>query len=114
MDPLALDLRKTLRQLEALARTLGAKVRYESMKLPGGDVGLGRGGVCRVGGRTVILCEQHLPLVDKVSVLAEAIVSYGVVPMHLPRPLRLRLQRRIARLGGLSARAQSTPARRRG
>ncbi len=105
MEPAAPDLKKTLRHLEALARKLGAKVRYESMRLPGGDVGLGRGGICSVGGRRVILCEERLPLVDKVSVLAEAIVSCGVVPMHLPRPLRLRLQRRIARLAVFSGRA---------
>jgi hypothetical protein len=100
VEPAPVDLKKTLRELEMLARKLGAKVRYESMGLAGGDVGIGRGGICRVGGRTVILCEEHLPLVDKVSVLAEAIVACGVVPIHLPRPLRLRLQRRIARLVG--------------
>jgi hypothetical protein len=94
VDPAPVDLRKTLRQLELLARRLGAKVRYESIELPGGDVGLGRGGLCRIGGRAVILCDEHLPLVDKVSVLAEAIASYGVMPLHLPRALRAKLQRR--------------------
>jgi hypothetical protein len=107
--PTQVDLRKTLKQLELLAKKLGAKVRYEPIELPGGDVGLGRGGICRIAGRPVILCDARLPVIDKVSVLAEAIATYGVVPLHLPRSLRLKLQRQIARLSA-HARPRAVPS----
>lgn len=100
--PTPLDPRKTLKELEILARKLGARIRYEAIELPGGDVGLGRGALCRIAGRPVILCDARLPVVDKVSVLAEAIATYGVVPIHLPRALRLKLQRQIARAAALT------------
>lgn len=94
---MATTLRTTLRALEDLATGIGATVRYEDLKIPktsrdpAGSVA--RGGLVRVGGRTVILCEQRLPVVDKVAVVAEALASLGVELLHLPPLMRARIGR---------------------
>lgn len=97
-------LKRTLRSLETLARKLGVKVRYEAIVLPGreashgstrvGDASIGRGGLVRLHGAPVIVCDVGLPLVDKVSVLAEALARFDVATIGLSPIVRSRLRAR--------------------
>jgi hypothetical protein len=99
-------LRRTLRSLETIARNLGVPIRYDAIVLPGRDASdgsarvgsssIGRGGLVRVGGGPLILCDSGLPLIDKVAVLAEALASFEVHAIHLPPVMRARLRSRRA------------------
>ena len=99
-------LRRTLRSLETIARNLGVPIRYDAIVLPGRDASdgsarvgsssIGRGGLVRVAGSPLILCDSGLPLIDKVAVLAEALASYEVHAIHVPPLVRARLCRRRA------------------
>ncbi|MFI5302088.1 MAG: hypothetical protein ACHREM_28690 [Polyangiales bacterium] len=97
-------LRRTLKSLETLARKLGVKVRYEAIVLPGreandgssrsGEASVGRGGLVRLYGAPVIVCDVGLPIVDKVSVLAEALARFDVQTISLSPIVRSRLRAR--------------------
>jgi hypothetical protein len=99
-------LKRTLKSLETLARKLGVKVRYEAIVLPGrdandgstrvGEASIGRGGLVRLHGAPVIVCDVGLPVVDKVSVLAEALARFDVATIGLSPILRSRLRARRA------------------
>ena len=95
------QLRASLQALEALAARAGAPVRYESFKVlrpkERETSSVARGGLVRLGPRALILCEQALPVIDKIAVLAEALASLGVEVLDLPPVLRARLRRRPAR-----------------
>ena len=88
-------LRATLRQLEQLANELGTPVRYDAIVQPrGARPGDGyriRGGLCRVRGKSLIVCDAALPLVDKVFVLAEVLSSLGVELLAMPKVVRRRV-----------------------
>lgn len=89
------DLRATLHELEGLARKLAMPVRYDVIEL-GRKRGesssrsewVVRGGLCRLHGRSMIVCDARLPLVDKVVVIAEVLAAQGVEVMALPPLLR--------------------------
>lgn len=84
------DLRATLRRLERLARSVGAPVRWDVTPKAKGYVV--HGGLCTVNGRSMIVCDRALPLVDKVVVVAEVLASLGVDVLELPEILRARLR----------------------
>lgn len=88
-------LRATLRQLEQLADKLGTPVRYDAIVQPrgakSGDAQRVRGGLCRVRGRALIVCDAALPLVDKVFVLAEVLSGLGVELLSMPKVVRRRV-----------------------
>jgi hypothetical protein len=93
-----MHLRKLLSGLEAVARDVGAPVRYEALRLPrapkegrAGEVG--RGGLVRLGARAVIVCDERLPVVDKIHVVAEALARFDVALLHLPPLLAARIHR---------------------
>jgi hypothetical protein len=99
---MAMHLRQLLRGLEAVARDAGAPVRYESLRLPKASDGarageVGRGGLVRLGDRALIVCDERLPLVDKVFVVAEALGRLDVTLLHLPPLLAARLAHRRGR-----------------
>lgn len=88
-------MRATLRQLEELAEKLGTPVRYDAIRQPrGAKEGEGfriRGGLCRVRGKSLIVCDVALPLVDKVFVLAEVLSGLGVELLAMPKVVRKRV-----------------------
>ena len=88
-------LRATLRQLEELADKLGTPVRYDTIVQPRGTKAGGgyriRGGLCRVRGKSLIVCDEALPLVDKVFVLAEVLSGLGVELIAMPEVVRKRV-----------------------
>lgn len=89
----------TLRELEAIARQVGAPVRYEAMRvgLPRDDRRVtGRGGLVRVRGAASIVCDESLPPIDKVFVLAEALAALDVEYLHLPNLVRSLIRKRPA------------------
>jgi hypothetical protein len=89
-------LRATLRQLEELADELGTPVRYDAIRQPrGAKTGDGfriRGGLCRVKGKSLIVCDAALPIVDKVFVLAEVLSGLGVELLAMPKVVRKRVR----------------------
>jgi hypothetical protein len=80
-----------LRRLERLARGVGTPVRYDDVLPKKGRYHV-RGGLCTVNGRTLIVCDRALPLVDKIAVVAEVLASRGVEVLELPPILRARLR----------------------
>ena len=93
------DLRTILRRLERLARAMGTPVRYDAV-LPSSTGYVVRGGLCRVHGRSMIVCDVALPLVDKVAVVAEVLSAAGVEVLALPVILGARIRRRRAVVKG--------------
>jgi len=94
-------LRASLRDLEVLAARAGVPIRYETFKLLKGKErdtsSLARGGLVRLGPRKFVLCEQSLPVIDKIAVIAEALASIGIDVLDLPPLLRARIHKRPAR-----------------
>ncbi len=80
-----------LRRLERLAREVGTPVRYDAV-LPKKGGYVVRGGLCKVKGRLLIVCDEALPLVEKVAIVAEVLASRGVEVFELPPILRARLR----------------------
>ncbi len=95
------ELRASLQALEAHAARAGAPVRYEAFKLlrpkERETSSVARGGLVRLGPRAFVLCEQSLPIIDKIAVVAEALAALGVDVLDLPPVLRARLHRKPAR-----------------
>lgn len=94
------ELRTTLRQLETLAAKLGVGVRYEGLKTSARKEpsrSTGRGGLVRFGAVRLILCDDALPVIDKIAVLAEALAALGVDSLLVPPVLRARIHKRPAR-----------------
>ena len=100
---MSVDLRTLLRRLERLARTMGTPVRYDAV-VPSVTGYVVRGGLCRVHGRAMIVCDVTLPLVDKVAVVAEVLSAAGVEVLALPRILGVRIRRRGPQEKGAQAR----------
>lgn len=73
--------------LTDLAGRLGVEVRVEPFELRIA----GRGGLCRVEGRTVILVDAKLAKVDQIGVVGEALGALR--PLDVPAPLCSYLER---------------------
>lgn len=95
------NLRASLRDLEALAARAGVPIRYEAFKVlkpkERETSNLARGGLVRLGPRSFVLCEQNLPVIDKIVVIAEALASIGIEPLELSPLLRARIHKRPVR-----------------
>ncbi|MFO0676725.1 MAG: hypothetical protein U0169_09330 [Polyangiaceae bacterium] len=79
-----------LAELEKLALRLGIHVRSEPFGL---SILEGRGGLCWLSGKPVIVMDQGLPIVDRIAVLAAAIGRFDLEPMYLPPVVRRRIDR---------------------
>lgn len=88
-----MNLRGQLRQLEALASRAGLGVRYDRMAT--------RGGLVRLGKDRLILCQESLPIIDKIGVIAEALATIGVDVINIPPVMRARIHGTRASLGGV-------------
>jgi len=74
-----------LRELEKLARRLGIRVRHEPFDP---RVIEGKGGLCWVHGRPMVMLDGGAPILDKIGVLAEALARFDIVPLYLPPAMR--------------------------
>ena len=72
-----------LQELESLAEQLAIEVRHEPLAGP-------RGGLCRVGGRDLILIDRNLPLLERVELMADALSKMPLDGVFV-RPVVLQL-----------------------
>jgi hypothetical protein len=79
-----------LLELERLAMRLGIVVRAEAFDKTTIE---GRGGLCWLRGRPVVVMDAGMPIVDKIGVLADALSRFDVEAIYLPPLLRARLER---------------------
>lgn len=79
---------RILLELEALAGRLGVTIRAEPF-----DKGMlgGRGGLCRVRGKPVIVMDASLPLPDRIAVIASALARFDLDSVYVPPVLRARI-----------------------
>ncbi len=82
-----------LRELEALARRLGVGLRFDPFERYAGGAGR-RGGLCRLRGRTMIVVDEALPVLDKIEVVASALATFDLDRVFTPPEVRLRHERR--------------------
>ena len=80
-----------LSQLHELARRAGIEVRIDPFDLRSIE---GRGGLCWLRGRPVVVMDAGMPLIDKVGVLASALAEFDLEPLCVPPVLRRRIRRR--------------------
>lgn len=76
-----------LTELEKLALRLGVPVRFEAFDLRMA----GKGGLCRLRGKPIIVVDEGLPLLDKIGVLSEALARFDLEAIYLPPVLRARI-----------------------
>lgn len=81
---------EVLAELEKLAARIGVVVRHEAFDL---TVLSGKGGLCWLRGRPVVLLDGGLPVLDKVGVLAEALSAFDLEALYVPPVVRRRVQR---------------------
>lgn len=79
-----------LSELEKLARRLGIAIRVEAFGL---SILAGRGGLCWLAGKPVIVMDQGLTIVDRIAILATAIGRFDLEPIYLPPLIRRRIDR---------------------
>jgi hypothetical protein len=82
--------REILRELETLAGRLGVAVRFDVFEAKPSK---GRGGLCRVRGKPMILVDAGLSEQDKIAVMAEALARFDLEAMYVPPALRARIER---------------------
>jgi hypothetical protein len=100
-----------LDELVRVAERLGLEVRSEPLepKLEGRDHG--RGGLCVVRGRRVVLLDSRAPVPDRIAVLAGVLAALDVESLHMAPLVRATIER-----GGVAiappAAANAAPERR--
>jgi len=77
---------RVLHELEALAARIGLSVRAEPF---GGGLLSGRGGLCWVRGRPIVVMDASLPVADRIAVLAGALARFEAV--YVPPLVRARI-----------------------
>jgi hypothetical protein len=78
-----------LAELESLAARLGIAVRPESF---GRGLLEGRGGLCWVDGKPLVVMDVTLRVPDRVAVLAEALAQFDLAVVPLDPALRARIE----------------------
>jgi hypothetical protein len=107
---------RLLAELEAVAARLGVVVRAEPF---GKGLLEGRGGLCWVDGKAMVVMDERLGRVDRIGVLAAALATFdlGAVAVSLSEPARERIEvarrnagkRRAARKKGKPGLARARP-----
>lgn len=77
-------------ELQRLAARVGVEVRAERFDL---RVIEGRGGLCKLRGRPVVVMDAGLPLLDKIGVMAEALAALDLQAIYVPAFLRAKVTR---------------------
>lgn len=80
---------RVLAELEALAARLGIAVRSEPF---GRGVLEGRGGLCRVNGKALIVMDASLRLPDRIAVLAGALAQLDLAGVTVAPAVRERIE----------------------
>jgi hypothetical protein len=76
---------RVLAELEALAARLGVEVRREPF---GKGVLEGRGGLCWVKGRPLVVMDEKLPVTERIGVLAGALGEFDLDTVHMMPAVR--------------------------
>lgn len=82
---------------EAITR-LGVEIRYESFGRDALGItsrGGARGGLCKIRGQLVVLLDEQLGAVDKVSVLARALSAFDLETIDLPPVVRATIRAHV-------------------
>jgi hypothetical protein len=74
-----------LGELVALAARLGVAVRAEAF---GKGVMQGRGGLCFVDGKPLVVMDERLTVPERIAVLAGALARFDVDGVSVPPPVR--------------------------
>ena len=80
---------RVLAELEALAARLGVGVRAEPF---GKGLLRGRGGLCRVDGKPLVVMDEAMPVEDRIGVLAGALASFELAGVSVPMAVRERIE----------------------
>jgi hypothetical protein len=84
-----LDENVLLGHLEALAHTLGVKIRYEKMD---GETAFPRGGLCRIRDAHFIIMNKGATTSEKVETLVGALRRFDLTRVYLRPALRALLE----------------------
>jgi hypothetical protein len=82
-----------LAELHALAGRLGVAVRAEPF---GKGLLQGRGGLCWVDGKALVVMDEKLSVLERVAVLAEALTTFELDAVGMPPAVRELLATRVA------------------
>ncbi len=74
-----------LSHLEALAHSLGIKVRYEDLA---GETAFSAGGLCRIKNQQVIIVNERAPVREKTRTLAKALSRFDLNQVYIRPALR--------------------------
>jgi hypothetical protein len=85
---------RVLAELNALAGRLGVAVRAEPF---GKGLLQGRGGLCRVDGKALVVMDEKLGVPERIAVLAEALATFDLEAVTVPPAVRELLARQAAR-----------------
>lgn len=90
---IAMQLATLLDELVRVAERLGLEVRREPLepKLEGRDHG--RGGLCVVRGRRVVLLDPRAPVPDRIAVIASVLAGLDVESVHMAPLVRSTIER---------------------
>jgi hypothetical protein len=75
-------------ELQALALRLGIVVRVERLESGLAET---RGGLCKIGGRPLVLMDDALPLADQIDVMVAALSTYDLESVYLSPFARARI-----------------------
>lgn len=78
-----------LAELEALAARLGVEVRREPF---GKGVLEGRGGLCWVKGRPLVVMDEKLPVTERIGVLARALAEFDLESLRIMPAVRAAIE----------------------
>lgn len=80
-------------QLGGVARRLGVEIRVERLTIDTESKEPGRGGLCLLRGKRVLLLDERASLRDRVGTLAAALARFDLEGIHLPPYVRATIER---------------------
>ena len=80
---------RVLAELEALAARLGVEVRREPF---GKGLLEGRGGLCWVKGKPLVVMDEKLPLTERIGVLAGALAEFDLESVRVMPAVRAAIE----------------------
>jgi hypothetical protein len=80
---------RVLHELEALAARVGVAVRAEPF---GEGLLSGRGGLCWVRGRPLVVMDASLPVPDRIAVLSRALARFDLDSVFVPPLVRAHIE----------------------
>jgi hypothetical protein len=80
---------RLLSELETLAERVGVVVRVESF---GGELLEGRGGLCWVRGKPLVVMDSSLSVAERIATLAVALSGFHLGDLYVPPFVRRRVE----------------------